>query len=279
MLTFYSATLLFLIDVWFIFVIGPVAFLEAFCRAVFSLLCSLTYLFATVGVLVPNAVDICIKGRPLFGSCGCLCFFCCWCWIVGCVSCPWVDRCCWAHHRRRKRTTSRSDAPFMPIEDPGERAPEAGQRGHGSGGSGGGSGRRTSLAGQKRKGEDGEDYMSFKQDWEIERQLSWFATLRMASGALFFAREALICFAASLTLVIPFLGILFVYHAWGPDGQYELSPIITIFGRVDPRRFVSIWDNCNGRFRGVSGAPFPGSLSHFALSSPPSLLLFFVSLS
>jgi len=117
--------------------------------------------------------------------------------------------------------------------------------------------------------------MSFKQDWEIERQLSWFATLRMASGALFFAREALICFAASLTLVIPFLSILFVYHAWGPDGQYELSPIITIFGRVDPRRFVSIWDNCNGRFRGVSGAPFPGSLS-LSLSFSPSLAFSFV---
>lgn len=257
-LTFYSATLLFLIDVWFIFIIGPAAFLEAFARAVFSLLCSLTYLFATVGVLVPNAIDICIKGRPLFGTFGCLCFFCCWCWITGCTSCPCVDKCCWRHQRKK-----RHDADFEALDEvddlPSSSSSSTSSRSKASQKSRWKMPKKIALSDHMDVG-DQESLKSFKEEWETERKLSWFATLRMASGAVFFAREAALCLAAAITLAIPFFGVLFVYHAWRPDGQYELSPIVTVLGQVDPRRFISIWDNCNGRFRGVSGAPFPGSL-------------------
>eukprot|EP01095_Lingulamoeba_sp_RSL-Kostka_P007244 TRINITY_DN2290_c1_g2_i2.p1 TRINITY_DN2290_c1_g2~~TRINITY_DN2290_c1_g2_i2.p1 ORF type:complete len:183 (+),score=27.17 TRINITY_DN2290_c1_g2_i2:87-635(+) len=87
---------------------------------------------------------------------------------------------------------------------------------------------------------------------------SWFATKRMASGATFFIREAILFFLASITLSIPIFGIMFVFYTWDTEGNWKIEPILTILGWVDARRFDVIWNNCIGD-RGYSRFPFPGT--------------------
>eukprot|EP01038_Epipyxis_sp_PR26KG_P015632 gene15632-21134_t len=60
---------------------------------------------------------------------------------------------------------------------------------------------------------------------------------------LVYVREILLTLAATLTLLIPF-SIMFVYRYYSATHSWELTPIPTIFGWVDPKRFFVI---CYGR--------------------------------
>ena len=64
------------------------------------------------------------------------------------------------------------------------------------------------------------------------------------SGKLF--REASLCAAATLTLLVPGAGI-FVYRRYHQDGEWDLSTVPTILGHVDSRRFIS-FSYGNGSF-------------------------------
>lgn len=65
-----------------------------------------------------------------------------------------------------------------------------------------------------------------------------FGSISLLRVSYFLVRDSLLCFAAVITLCLPGAPI-FVYRRYDRNGEWELTPIPTLLGWVDSRRFSS----------------------------------------